>query len=904
MSIGPGTRVGPYEIESAIGAGGMGEVYRARDTKLGRTVAIKVLPDALAVDPDRVARFEREAKVLASLNHAHIATIYGVEDATIAGHQVHALVMELVEGQTLADRIAQGPVPVDEALPIARQIAEALEAAHEQGIIHRDLKPANIKLRSDGTVKVLDFGLAKALDSDRVNVGTASISPTITSPALMTGVGTLLGTAAYMAPEQARGKVADKRADIWAFGCVLYEMLAGKRAFDGDDVAVVLASSIKSDPDWSALPTHTPPSVVATVKRCLHKDPKQRIHDAADVQLALEGAFAPVVASLEPKPQERPTRLWHRPLVIGSAALLVGIIGTGAVAWVLRPPPAQVTRLTIAHPGSETIGGGVIDVSTSPDGRQVAYLTTENGEGHLYVRSLDKLTALRLGNNLNVSNVFMSPDGQWVGLVDVATRSLKKIPVMGGPVITIATAPPNIGTIQGASWGADDTIIFGSVSSGLFRVPAAGGTPTQLTTPDAKKGEQAHRDPQVLTNGRAVVFTIFPSDNQAESAQIGALDLQTHQQKVVVQGGGTPHYISTGHLVYGVAGTLRAVRFDPNRLEVRGNPTPVLEGVVTKPSGAASFSVSADGTLVYIAGLSDTAKRTVVWVDRQGHEEPINVPIRAYAYAALSPDGTRIALDVREAANDIWIWDLQRQTLTRLTFDPGLNRGPVWAPDGRHLAFSAGGDGIENVYWQAPDGSAPAEALTHESTIANPQSFSPDGTRLVFLQPANPPYDLGVVTLQGQRRSELILHGPYSEANAAVSPDGRWLAYQSNESGRDEVYVRPFPDVNSGRWQVSVNGGTRPRWARSGRELFYFLAPGTLMAAPIQGGPTFAAGAPQQLFKGPYLSPQTGPPYDVSPDGKRFLMIKDARAPGDASPPPQLVVVQSWTTELTRLVPP
>ena len=820
MSVGPGTRLGPYEIESAIGAGGMGEVYRARDTKLGRAVAIKVLPDALAADPDRIARFEREAKVLASLNHAHIATIYGVEDAVVAGHQVHALVMELVEGETISDRIGRGPIPVDEALPIARQIVEALEAAHELGIIHRDLKPANIKLRPDGSVKVLDFGLAKALESDRGRVGTASISPTITSPAMMTGLGTLLGTAAYMAPEQARGRVADRRADIWAFGCVLYEMLAGRCAFDGDDVAVVLASTIKSDPDWSALPVDTPPAVVAALKRCLQKDPKQRIHDAADVRLALEGAFAPAVASLEPKPQEKDTRVWERPFVIGPAALLVGALATGAVAWVLRPAPAQVTRLTIGHPGTETIGAGVIDVSTSPDGRQVAYLANENGEGHLYVRSLDKLTSVRLGNNLNVSNVFMSPDGQWIGLVDLTSRSLRKIPAMGGPVITIATAPPNIGTIQGASWGADDTIIFGSTSSGLFRVPAGGGTPTQLTIPDAKKGEQAHRHPEVLANGRAVLFTIFPSDNQSENAQIGAFDLQNHQQKVVVQGGGSPHYVSTGHLLYGAAGTLRAVRFDPDRLEATGSPTPVLEGVITKPVGAASFSVAPDGTLVYIAGQSDTAKRTVVWVDRQGHEEPIDVPVRAYAYATLSPDGSRVALDVREASNDIWIWDLQRKTLTRLTFDPGLNRGPLWAPDGRHLAFSGDLDGVENVYWQAPDGSSPAEPLTHESTIANPQSFSPDGTRLVFLQPANPPYDLGVVTLQGQRRSELILHEPYSEANGAVSPDGRWLAYQSNESGRDEVYVRPFPDVNSGRWQVSVNGGTRPRWARGAASCF------------------------------------------------------------------------------------
>ena len=621
------------------------------------------------------------------------------------------------------------------------------------------------------------------------------------------------------------------------------------------------------------------------------------------MRLALEGAFTPVGASLGPKPQDTVTRVWERPLVIGAVALLVGVVATGAVAWVLRPAPARVTRLTIAHPGTETIGAGVIDVSTTSDGRQVAYLATENGEGHLYVRSLDTLTSLRLGNNLNVSNVFMSPDGQWIGLVDVASQSLKKIPVMGGPVITIATAPPNIGTIQGVSWGADDTIIFGSNSSGLFRVPAGGGTPTQVTIPDAKKAEQAHRDPEVLPDGRAVLFTIFPSDNQAESAQIGVFDLRNGQQKVVVQGGSSPHYVSTGHLVYGVAGTLRAVRFDPDRLEARGNPTPVLEGVVTKPSGAASFSIAPDGTMVYIAGQSDTAKRTVVWVDRQGHEEPLNVPVRAYAYATLSPDGTRVALDVREASNDIWIWDLQRQTLTRLTFDPGFNRGPVWAPDGRHLAFSAVGDGVENVYWQAPDGSAPAEPLTHESTIANPQSFSPDGALLVFLQPANPPYDLGVVTLKGPRRSELILHEPYSEANGAVSPDGRWLAYQSNESGRDEVYVRPFPDVNSGRWQVSVMGDTATMGPQRTGAVLLPVA-GNVNGSANSAWPDLRGRRAAATIQGTVHLATDRSTYDVSPDGKRFLMIKDARPPGEASPPSQLVVVQNWQEELKRLVPP
>jgi Tol biopolymer transport system component/tRNA A-37 threonylcarbamoyl transferase component Bud32 len=899
MSLQPGQRLGAYEVIAAIGAGGMGEVYRARDTKLHRDIALKILPQTFAFDPDRVARFEREAQVLASLNHTNIAGIYGLEDAG----GVKALALELVEGPTLADRIAEGPIPVDDALAIARQIADALEAAHEAGVIHRDLKPANIKLKPDGTVKVLDFGLAKLATGSGPAAGPdVTASPTITTPA-MTSVGVILGTAAYMAPEQARGKAVDKRADIWAFGCVLYEMLTGRRAFDGDDITMVLASIIKSEPDWTVLPADTPAGVRAALKQCLQKDTKQRLRDIGDMRLALDGAFESPHAAPPPDKTPYAVAVWRRPAVVGPAALMAGALGASLAVWLLtRPAPAPINRLTIAHQAPEVVGGINVDVAISSDSRRVVYLASGGGQSRMYVRPLESLTSTRLGTADNVGTVFMSPDGQWVGFEDLAERSLKKIAVSGGTALTICRLLPNM-SLRGASWAPDDTIIFGTSTAGLFRVAAGGGMPEPLTKPDAGQGEQFHGLPDILPGGEKVLFTIRPLDGDPDNARVAVLDLRTGTHRVLMQGGTHPRYVSTGHLVYANAGTLRAVRFDLDRLAVGNSPVSVLEGVVTKGQGTASFSLSPTGTLTYIAGHAGVARRTLVWVDRQGREEPIKVPPRAYAYARLSPDGTRVALDVREEMNDIWIWDLPRETLTRLTFDPGLNRGPIWTPDGRRVAFSAARDGAEAIYWQAADGSGVAEQLTQGKDIQVPHSFSPDGTKLLFEQPGNAPYDIGVISLTGERKAEMILHKEFSEAHADISPNGRWIAYESDESGRNEVYVRPFPEVNTGRWQISTEGGTRPLWARNGRELFYYVPPGVVMAVPVVDGVSFAAGAPKVVFKGTYLAPQSGRMYDVSPDAQRFLMIKEAREDGEAPPPPQLVVVQNWFEELKRLVP-
>jgi serine/threonine-protein kinase len=495
----------------------------------------------------------------------------------------------------------------------------------------------------------------------------------------------------------------------------------------------------------------------------------------------------------------------------------------------------------------------------------------------------------------------MSPDGQWIGFADSGDQTIKKVSITGGPPLQIANLPAGMG-YSGATWSPDDSIIFGTGNSGLMRV-SPGGVPEALTKADQAKGELAHRFPYVLPGGRAVLFTIFPGDGQSDNMQIGLLDLRSREHRVIVRGGGFPVYAASGHIVYGNAGTLRAVRFDLDRLETRGNPVAVVEGIVTKSGGAASFAVSREGTLTYVAGAAATARRSVVWVDRQGREEETNVPPRAYAYARLSPDGRRVALDIRDEQNDVWTWDLTRKTLTRLTFNPGMDRGPVWTPDGTRIAFSMAARGAESAFIQPADGSGTPTRVTPEQGVFVPVSFTPDGRQLLLHSSAVAPYDLQIVDIDAKTPPRMLLAESYSESNGVVSPDGRWLAYQSNESGRDEIYVRPFPNVNSGRWQVSADGGTRPLWSRDGRELFYYLPPGVIMSAPIGSGSSFTPGTPTVAVKGSYVSPQTGRMYDVSPDGRRFLLIKESRDEGAAQPLPQLIVVQNWTEELKRLVP-
>ena len=887
MSLSPGVRLGPYEITALIGEGGMGKVWRARHTALNRDDALKVLPDAFASDPDRLARFQREAQVLASLNHPNIAHVYGLEHAD----GVQALVMELVEGPTLADRIAQGPISIDQALPIARQIAEALEAAHEQGIIHRDLKPANIKLRPDGTPKVLDFGLAKALEPVSARGMDATASPTVTSPAMMTGIGMLLGTAAYMSPEQARGKVVDKRSDIWAFGCVLYEMLTGKRAFAGEEVSDVLASVLAREPDWTLLPHSLSPLLGTFLRHCLHKDRKQRIGDAQSLRLALEGAFETTADHAE-QPVAVSQPAWRRPLVVAMVTAVVSIVATGIAGWWMWPPPGSqaVHRFAYDLPANQLYRGTTRHVmALSPDGRYFVYNTT-NG---LYLRSMAALEAhLIRGTEANSVSPFFSPDGESVGYFDGA--QLKRISISGGaPVVICAATNP-----FGVSWAGDNTILFGQ-AKGIMRVSANGGTP-ELVIP-AKDGEQLY-GPQLMPDTDRVLFSVTTASaaNRWDAAQIVVQSLSSGARTVVLQGGSDARYVPTGHVVYALEDGLFAVAFDAEQLKARGGPISLAEGIMRAfppgASAAGNYAVSDEGTLVYVLDDRSGQSRTLVWVDRQGREEPINAPARFYQYPRLSPDGSRVALDLFD---EIWIWDLTRETLTRFTFEPTRETYPVWTPDGQKIIFGSAQSGPLNLFWKPADGSGAAQRLTQSPNLQYPTSMSPDGTRVVFREDAAS-QDLMTLALTGEHRVEPLIQTRFNELDGEISPDGRWLAYQSDESGEMQVYVRPFSGDPGGIRQISTAGGTRPLWSRNGQELFYLAPTGALMSVAIRGGATWTASAPARLFEGAYFSPPTGAigrTYDVSPDGKRFLMIKSAAGTG------RIVVVQNWFEELKRLVP-
>ena len=605
MVLAPGVRLGPYEVIALLGEGGMGKVWRAHHTALRRDDALKVLPDALAADPDRLARFRREAQVLASLNHPNIAHVYGLEQAD----GVQALVMELVEGPTLAERIAQGPIPVDEALPIAKQIAEALEAAHEQGIIHRDLKPANVKVRPDGMVKVLDFGLAKAVEPMSAARVDATASPTITSPAMMTGVGTLLGTAAYMSPEQARGKPVDKRSDIWAFGCVLYEMLTGKRAFEGEEVSDVLASVLAREPDWTILPAGLSPVLGTFLKRCLHKDRRHRIGDAQSIRLALEGVFDEPgrdrSSHIDETPAHRRSATRRVATASAAAVALGGLLSGTAVWWLMRPAQSRVVRTEVTTGGATALNlaGPAGDITMTPDGSRIVY----RGLGQLLVRAVDQLEPVPIKGVGNPYHLFVSPDGEWIGFFDGTL--LKKVAITGGPPVTIFNTEAEG---RGATWVDSGTILFATAANetGLQRVSADGGTPTALTTPDPKLGEGDHVLPQLLPGGGAVLLTVMPANGSADNAQIAVLDLRTGVKKTLIRGGSAAQYVSSGHLVYSVAGTLRAVPFDAQRLEVMGTAVPVVPQLVTKFGGSADFAVAGNGTLAYYRRLSRRRRET------------------------------------------------------------------------------------------------------------------------------------------------------------------------------------------------------------------------------------------------------------------------------------------------------
>ena len=920
MALAAGTRLGPYEIQSALGAGGMGEVYRARDTKLGREVALKVVSENFAHDPDRVARFHREAQLLATLNHPHIATIYGLEES--GGSQF--LVMELVDGETLAERLSSvgrvqgsGPagLPVDEALAIARQVADALQAAHEKGIIHRDLKPANIALTADGQVKVLDFGLAKALgpaDAGHSDTPGASASPTLSLAATQAGV--ILGTAAYMSPEQAKGKPVDKRSDVWAFGCVLYEMLAGKRAFEGEDASETMAFVMAREPDWSALSADVPSPIRALLRRCLEKDRRKRVADISTALFVLDeatGLAGPAEAGHYVRGDaaqavvgagfSRPD--WRRAVLIGAAAVVAtaAIVGA-AVWWTTRPAPPAVARTTIAtsEAAALTVNGTDRDIAITPDGSRIVY----RGANQLLVRALDQLEPDVLSGLGAPRGVFVSPDGQWVGFFDGV--SLKKVAITGGPPVTISLADSS--NARGATWGPDGTIVFatGNVASGLQRVLAAGGDVTVLTKPDRERGEFDHHWPEFLPGGQALLFTITAVGGSLDNAQIAVLDLQSGTSKVLIRGGSHAHYVPTGHLIYGVSGTLRAVAFDLGRLEVVGTPAPVLEGVMTTAQGGANVAVAANGSLVYVPGVAGgVSGQTIVSVDRQGRGAPLpGIPLDAYRDVQVSPDGRRLAVATQ---TDVWTYDVLRATLSRLTTDPAPDTRSLWTPDGQRIVFTSDRASYREIFWRPADGTGSDERLlarAKDLLDLRGSGWSADGRQLLFTE-VSPTVQCAIGQMAIERPSDVtvLLKNDFCNDRPAVSPDGRWMAYESNVSGRYEIYVERYPELGS-RQQISTAGGQLPVWSRNGRELF-FSGPDSrqMLAVPVQSGTTLVAGRPQVLFEFAMLPVAAGNrPWDLAPDG-RFVIIGSGQVDAGDSAPANLILVQHWFEELKRLVP-
>ena len=899
MALAPGVRLGPYEIVSALGAGGMGEVYKARDTRLDRMVAIKVLPEHVATDSELKQRFEREAKTISSLNHPHICTLHDV------GSQdgIDFLVMEHLEGETLADRLRKGALPLDQALQTAIQIADALDKAHRQRIVHRDLKPGNIMLTKAGA-KLLDFGLAKLRPAGAAGAVGLSEAPTISSP--LTGAGSILGTFQYMAPEQLEGQEADARTDIFAFGAVVYEMVTGKKAFEGKSQASLIGAIMNSEPTpISNLQPMSPPTLDRVVKKCLAKSPDRRWQSAQDLHDELQwiteagsqvgAATLAVAAPLG--------AAWRRAMPLVLASLAVGAIIAGLAVWNLQPTPVSppVSRFAIPLPPEDRVEVRFRgSVAISPDGSQVVYAGSAAG-GQLNLRRLDSPEVSPILGTQGGQAPFFSPDGEWLGFW--ASGKLMKVAVNGGPALTVCDPCD----IFGATWGPDDTIVFSSVDadgrSRLFQIPAAGGVPTALTQPASAGGEFGHAWPEFLPGGNTLLFTSATS-NSMDAAQIEALNLESGERRVLVQGGTYPRYAPTGHLVYHRAGTLMAVPFDPDSVEVTGEPAPVLEGLLpgltnaTFPtgSGVAHFGFSRTGSLVYLAGGEQAGERPLVWVDRTGAVESLGAPPRNYVRPTLSPDGRQIALNIAGDPTDVWVYDIARGTLTRLTFE-GNNFRPVWTPDGTRIVFPSDRGGSRQLFWKSANGAGTAEQLTNDELSPGVTSISPDGKlALVSLNPTGT-NDIGIVELQGERNITVFLKTPFDEGVPVISPDGRWVAHLSTESGRPEIYVRPFPGPG-GKWQISTEGGVAPVWARNGRELFWASSPtGQLMAVDITTEP---AGTPRVVLEESFrlAAGVQGANYDVSPDGQRFLMV-----PGGAANLTQLNVVLNWFEELKARVP-
>jgi len=868
----------------------MGEVYRARDTRLDRSVAVKILPSQFSSDPTLRQRFDQEAKAISSLNHPHICALYDV------GHQdgTDFLVMEYLEGETLAKLLEKGSLPIAQVLKFGVEIADALDKAHRQGIIHRDLKPGNIMITKSGA-KLLDFGLAKTA-MPLATGATLTAAATRSTP--VTQQGTIVGTFQYMSPEQVEAKELDASSDIFSFGAVLYEMVTGQRAFRGKSQLSVASAILEKDLEpistWQPL---TPPTLDHAIHRCLAKDPDDRWQAVRDLEMELKWiADGSSQAMWPPAPSKRSTVGW-RALALSLTTLLLGAAIASLATWNLKPsPPRPVSRTVIALPlGQQLAGLEQPAVALSPDGSVLAYVAIQGGSQQIYLRAMDSLEARPIPGTEGGANPFFSPDGQWLGFFP--GQRLKKVPVSGGATQTIVDAVQ----LHGASWSSKEIIAFKGLGISAFQqVPAGGEAPQSLTR--VEKGVAIQRWPDFLPGGEAVLFVVPPSGFDWTNTQISVQSIETGERRDLFRGGTQPRYAASEHLIYAQQGTLMAVPFDPRRLTTIGAPTPMVEGVLQSAlSGASQYSLSVSGSLVYVRGDVQSAQHRLVWVARNGAEQTIAAPVRTYIFPRLSPDGGRVAVSIIEHETHLWLYDLARETLTRLSFEGTVNHNATWTPDGKRIAFDSDKEGTLNIYWRLADGSGGLERLTSSQHPNVPMSWSPDGQLLAFIETnAATGSDIWVLRLS-DRKPQPFLVTPFNESVPRFSPDGHWLTYISNESGRNEVYAQPYPGPG-GKWQISTEGGTEPVWNRNGRELFYRNGD-KMMAVEIATQSGFVAGKPHMLFEGRYArTPATSPNYDVSPDGQRFLMLKPDEQ--EAAAPTQINVVLNWFEELKRRVPP